>query len=60
MYFNCMCLTITGEVVELKERDAVVEVEGRKTHVKVNPSISVKEGDRVIIFKNFILDKANK
>jgi len=41
----------------VKEKCAVVDIEGRKSHVIINPSISVKNGDRVIIFKNIILEK---
>jgi len=52
-----MCLATTGKVIELKEKDAVVDVEGRKAHVKINPSISVKKGDKVLIFKDIILEK---
>ncbi|MDI6825638.1 MAG: HypC/HybG/HupF family hydrogenase formation chaperone [Candidatus Aenigmarchaeota archaeon] len=52
-----MCLATTGKVVELKEKDAVVDIEGKKTHARINPSISVKKGDKVIIFKNIILEK---
>ncbi len=52
-----MCLTTTGKVIELKEKEAVVDNEGRKIHVKINPSISVKKGDKVLIFKDFIVEK---
>jgi hydrogenase maturation factor len=55
-----MCLTTTGKVIELKEKDAVVDIKGRKSHVKINPSISVKKGDKVIIFKDIILEKVAK
>jgi len=57
VYFIIMCLTTTGKVIELKEKDAVVDVESRKIHVKINPSISVKKGDKVLIFKDFIVEK---
>ena len=55
-----MCLVTTGKVIELKEKDAVVDVKGRKSHVKINPSITVKKGDNVIIFKDFIIEKVTK
>jgi hydrogenase maturation factor len=52
-----MCLATTGKVIELKEEEVIVDVEGRKSHVKINPSISVKKGDKVLIFKDFIVEK---
>ena len=55
-----MCLATTGKVIKLNKKDAVVDVEGRKSHVKINPSISVKKGDKVIIFKDFIIEKISK
>jgi len=55
-----MCLATTGKVIEVKEKDAVVDIKGRKSHVKINPSISVKKGDKVIIFKDFIIEKITK
>ena len=55
-----MCLTTTGKVIEMKEEEAVVDVESRKIHVKINPSISVKKGDKVLIFKDFIVEKITK
>jgi len=55
-----MCLTTTGKVIELKKKDAVVDIKGRKAHVKINPSITVKKGDKVIIFKDFIIEKISK
>jgi hydrogenase maturation factor len=55
-----MCLTTTGKIIEVKEKDAVVDIEGKKSHVKINPTISVKKGDKVIIFKDFIIEKISK
>lgn len=55
-----MCLTTTGKIVELKEKNAIVDVEGKKIHVKINPSVPVIKGDKVIIFKDIILEKIIK
>jgi hydrogenase maturation factor len=55
-----MCLTTTGKIIELKDKEAIVDNEGRKINVKINPSVSVKKGDNVIIFKNFIIEKITK
>ena len=55
-----MCLTITGKIIELKGKDAIVDIEGRKARVKINPSVSVKKGDKVLIFKDFIVEKITK
>jgi len=55
-----MCLTITGKIIELKGKEAIVDNEGRKINVKINPSLSVKKGDKVLIFKDFIVEKITK
>jgi hydrogenase maturation factor len=55
-----MCLTITGKIIELNKKEAIVDNEGKKIHVKINPSVSVKKGDKVIIFKDFIVEKISK
>jgi hydrogenase maturation factor len=52
-----MCLTLTGKVVDIKEKEAVVNIKSKKIHVKLNPSVSVNKGDKVIIFKDIILEK---
>jgi len=55
-----MCLTLTGKVVDIDEKEVVVDVKNRKIHVKLNPSVSVNKGDKVIIFKDIILEKVTK
>ena len=55
-----MCLTLTGKVVDIDEKEAVVDVENRKIHVKLNPTVSVSKGDKVIVFKNIILEKVTE
>ena len=55
-----MCLTLTGKVVDIDKREAVVDVKNRKIHVKLNPTVSVSKGDRVIVFKDVILEKVTE
>jgi len=55
-----MCLTLTGKVVGIDGKKAVVNIRNRKIHVKLNPSISVSKGDKVIIFKDIILEKVTE
>ena len=55
-----MCLTLTGKVIDIDEKEAVVDIKNRKTHVKLNPSVSVVKGDKVIVFKDIILEKISK
>ena len=55
-----MCLTLTGKVVDNDGKKAVVNVEDRKIHVKLNPTVSVSKGDKVIVFKNIILEKVTE
>jgi len=52
-----MCLTLTGKVVNIDGEKVIVDIEDRKIHVKLNPAISVSKGDKVIVFKNIILEK---
>jgi len=52
-----MCLTLTGKVIDIDGKKAIVNIRDRKIHVKLNPAISVSKGDEVIIFKNIILEK---
>ena len=52
-----MCLTLTGKIINIDGKKAVVDIKHRKIHVKLNPAISVSKGDEVIIFKNIILEK---
>ena len=52
-----MCITITGKVVDINKKEAIVNIKGRKVHVKLNPTVSVNKGDKVAIFKNIILEK---
>ena len=55
-----MCLATTGKIIEIKGKSAVVDVKNRKINVKLNPSVPVTNGDKVIIFKDIILEKVNK
>jgi len=55
-----MCLTLTGKVVDIDRKKAVVDIRNRKINVKLNPSVSVSKGDKVIIFKNVILEKVTE
>jgi len=55
-----MCLTLTGEVVDIDGEKAVVDIKNRKIHVKLNPTFSVSKGDKVIVFKNIILEKVTE
>ncbi len=55
-----MCLTSTGKVVDIDGGKAVVDIKNRKINVKLNPSVSVSKGDKVIIFKNIILEKVTE
>ena len=55
-----MCLTLTGKVVDIDKKKAVVDIKNRKVHVKLNPTVSVGRGDKVIIFKNIILEKVTE
>ena len=55
-----MCLTLTGKVVDIDGKEAVVDIKNRKIHVKLNPTISVSKGDKVIIFKDIILEKVTE
>jgi len=55
-----MCLTLTGKVVNIDEKEAVVDIEKRKIHVKLNPTVSVSKGDKVIVFKDIILEKVTE
>jgi hydrogenase maturation factor len=55
-----MCLTLTGKVVDVDGKKAVVDVNNRKIHAKINPSVSVNKGDKVIIFRDMILEKVTK
>ena len=55
-----MCLTLTGKVVNIDEEKAVVDIKNRKIHVKLNPAVFVSKGDKVIVFKNIILDKVTE
>ena len=55
-----MCLTLTGKVIDIDKKDAVVNVKNREIHVKLNPSVPVIKGDKVIIFKDIILEKIIK
>ena len=55
-----MCLTLTGRVVDIDKKEAVVDVKNKKIHVKLNPTVSVVKGDKVIIFKDIILEKVTE
>ena len=55
-----MCLTSTGKVVDIDEKKAVVDIKNRKVRVKLNPTVSVSKGDKVIIFKDIILEKVTE
>ena len=55
-----MCLTLKGKVVDIDREEAVVNVKNKKIHVKLNPSVPVSRGDKVIIFKDIILEKVTK
>jgi hydrogenase maturation factor len=55
-----MCLTLTGKVVDINKKKAVVDINNQKINVKLNPSVSVNKGDKVIIFKDIILEKVTK
>jgi len=55
-----MCLALTGKVVEINEKEAVVNIKNRQIHVKLNPAVSVNKGDKVIIFKDIILEKVTE
>ena len=55
-----MCLALTGKIVDINKKKAIVDVENRKIHVKLNPTVSVDKGDKVIVFKNIILEKVTE
>jgi hydrogenase maturation factor len=55
-----MCLTLTGVILKIDEKEALVKVGNRKVKVNINPSVSLKKGDKVVIFRNTILDKLTK
>ena len=55
-----MCLTLTGKVVYIDGKKAVVDIKKRKIHVKLNPTVSVSKGDKVIIFEDIILEKVTE
>jgi len=55
-----MCLTVTGKVIDINKKKAVININNKKIHVKLNPTISVSKGDKVIIFKDIILEKVIK
>lgn len=55
-----MCLTITGKVIELNGKNAIVEIEDKRNRVKANPKVPMEVGDEVLIFRNFIIDKVRE
>lgn len=55
-----MCLASTGKVIDVDKEKAVVDVSNKKINVKLNPTVSVSKGDKVIIFKNIILEKVTE
>ena len=55
-----MCLALTGKIVGIDEKKAIVSIKDKKIHVKLNPTVSVNKGDKVIIFKDIILEKVTK
>lgn len=52
-----MCITTAAEIIKINKQDATVKIGKREFSVKMNPQIKVKNGDKVLIFKNFIIDK---
>jgi len=55
-----MCLTLTGKVIDIDDERAIVDIKNRKIHVKLNPTVSVSKGDKVIVFKDIILEKVTE
>ena len=55
-----MCLASTGKVVDIDKEKAIVYIKNRKINVKLNPTVSVSKGDKVIIFKDIILEKVTE
>jgi hydrogenase maturation factor len=55
---NNMCIATNGKIIEISNMNATVECEGKKISAKINPAVSVKVGDEVIVFRNVILEKS--
>jgi hydrogenase maturation factor len=53
-----MCIATNGKIIEISNMNATVECEGKKISAKINPAVSVKVGDEVIVFRNVILEKS--
>ena len=56
---NCdiVCVGVEGKVVDVKKEEVLVKVGDKKHKLKANPAVSLKKGDKVMIFKDYIIDR---
>jgi len=56
---NCdiVCVGVEGKVVDVRNKEVLVKVGQEKHKLKSNPAVSLKKGDRVMIFKDYIIDR---
>lgn len=52
-----MCVGVEGKVVNVKKKEVLVKVGQEKHKLKSNPAVSLKKGDKVMIFKDYIIDR---
>lgn len=54
-----MCLALTGKVVEERNKEALVDFGGIRKRVN-SEFVDVSEGDEVLVFNNFIIERVEK
>lgn len=54
-----MCVALPGKVIELKERDAVIDFNGNQVTARTG-LVDIKEGDYVLVHAGCIIQKVSK
>ena len=52
-----MCVATKARLLAVKDKRAVVEIQGRERIVDIKPDLKLKRGDIVVIAFNAIIDK---